>query len=338
MLAACWFAVLKAGGIAVTTAPLLRPRELTEIIERADVGVALTDTRLAADLEAAFESPAFGPAPAFQCDAPGSLEARMAGRPSQFDNVLTVADDPGHHCVHVRHHRPRQGHRPFPSRHPQRHRYLRTSCPETAARRHLHWIAATGLYLWPRRTAAVSHALRCIDSAARAGDAITAARGHSTVPRHDHRDLAHRLPRDARADWGRKFRSHECAMRVVGGRDAAGRRLRGLGKGHRHSVDGWHRLHRTASRLHRLRGGRGTARVHRSRGARVSGRSGRRSRKPRCPAAPSAAWRCPAQPVADISATSRINGATFRTDGISPATPTRWTKTATSVTRLEPTT
>src|SRR5262245_48835374 len=29
MLAACWFAVLKAGGIAVTTMPLLRSRELT---------------------------------------------------------------------------------------------------------------------------------------------------------------------------------------------------------------------------------------------------------------------------------------------------------------------
>ena len=43
MLVACWFAVLKAGGVAVTTMPLLRARELAEIVERADVRLALTD-------------------------------------------------------------------------------------------------------------------------------------------------------------------------------------------------------------------------------------------------------------------------------------------------------
>lgn len=34
MLAACWFAVIKAGGIAVATMPLLRANELHAIIER----------------------------------------------------------------------------------------------------------------------------------------------------------------------------------------------------------------------------------------------------------------------------------------------------------------
>ena len=53
MLVACWFGVLKAGGIAVSTMPLLRVRELTEIIERANVTLALTDAALATDLEAA---------------------------------------------------------------------------------------------------------------------------------------------------------------------------------------------------------------------------------------------------------------------------------------------
>ena len=37
MLVACWFAVLKAGGIAVATMPLLRVREITEVCERAKV-------------------------------------------------------------------------------------------------------------------------------------------------------------------------------------------------------------------------------------------------------------------------------------------------------------
>ncbi|HEX2479794.1 MAG TPA: AMP-binding protein, partial [Geminicoccaceae bacterium] len=37
MLVACWFAVLKAGGIAVTTMPLLRARELAVILEKAQI-------------------------------------------------------------------------------------------------------------------------------------------------------------------------------------------------------------------------------------------------------------------------------------------------------------
>ena len=35
MMAACWFAVMKAGGVAVATMPLLRAKELTDIITKA---------------------------------------------------------------------------------------------------------------------------------------------------------------------------------------------------------------------------------------------------------------------------------------------------------------
>ncbi len=94
MLVACWFAVLKAGGVAVTTMPLLRPRELTEIIERAEVGLALTDTRVAEDLEAALSSRPAAQIVHFNTPAAGSLDARIAAHPPQFDNVLTAADDP----------------------------------------------------------------------------------------------------------------------------------------------------------------------------------------------------------------------------------------------------
>ncbi|MGH8723076.1 MAG: AMP-binding protein, partial [Burkholderiales bacterium] len=38
MLVACWFAVLKAGGIAVTTMPLLRARELGVVLDKAEIG------------------------------------------------------------------------------------------------------------------------------------------------------------------------------------------------------------------------------------------------------------------------------------------------------------
>jgi 2-aminobenzoate-CoA ligase len=47
MLAACWFGVIKAGGIAVGTMPLLRERELVPIIDKAQVSHALCDARLA---------------------------------------------------------------------------------------------------------------------------------------------------------------------------------------------------------------------------------------------------------------------------------------------------
>ena len=53
MLVACWFAVLKAGGVVVCTMPLLRTRELAFTAEKARIGLALTDTRFAADCEAA---------------------------------------------------------------------------------------------------------------------------------------------------------------------------------------------------------------------------------------------------------------------------------------------
>jgi 2-aminobenzoate-CoA ligase len=37
MMAACWFGVIKAGGIAVGTMPLLRERELQPIVDKAQV-------------------------------------------------------------------------------------------------------------------------------------------------------------------------------------------------------------------------------------------------------------------------------------------------------------
>ena len=53
MMAACWFAVMKAGGVAVATMPLLRAKELTEIITKARISHALCDARISAELDAA---------------------------------------------------------------------------------------------------------------------------------------------------------------------------------------------------------------------------------------------------------------------------------------------
>ncbi|HEX7778704.1 MAG TPA: AMP-binding protein, partial [Vicinamibacterales bacterium] len=73
MLVACWFAVLKAGGIAVATMPLLRVREITEVCERANVSLALTDTAIAGDLEQALSSWPHARIVHFNTPARGSL-------------------------------------------------------------------------------------------------------------------------------------------------------------------------------------------------------------------------------------------------------------------------
>src|SRR5690348_7491499 len=53
MLAACWFATLKAGGIAVATMPLLKSRELASYISKARIRYALCSRALSTELEAA---------------------------------------------------------------------------------------------------------------------------------------------------------------------------------------------------------------------------------------------------------------------------------------------
>jgi 2-aminobenzoate-CoA ligase len=91
MLMAAWLAVIKAGGVAVTTMPMLRHKELATIAERAHVQHALCDARLFADLETARSGTGLlGRVLRF---GDGELEARMAAQPSTFDNVATARDD-----------------------------------------------------------------------------------------------------------------------------------------------------------------------------------------------------------------------------------------------------
>lgn len=95
MMAALWYGVLKAGGICVTTMPLDRKRELDRVIEKAWAQIAITDARLAEELEAAAaESPSLETVVHFHADGPGGLEARMEAKPVSFETVATAADDP----------------------------------------------------------------------------------------------------------------------------------------------------------------------------------------------------------------------------------------------------
>ena len=94
MLAACWFAVMKVGAVAVATMPLLRSKELKEIMAIAQVSHALCDAKLADDmLDAAKASPTLRQIRHFNYDGPDSLERAMERHAHPFQNVDTAADD-----------------------------------------------------------------------------------------------------------------------------------------------------------------------------------------------------------------------------------------------------
>jgi len=93
-MVACWFAVMKAGAIAVATMPLLRAKELGQVIEKARISHALCDAALAGELETArARFPVLERVCLFRSEAADGLEA-LAGRQSdRFDNVDTASDD-----------------------------------------------------------------------------------------------------------------------------------------------------------------------------------------------------------------------------------------------------
>jgi 2-aminobenzoate-CoA ligase len=94
MMAACWLAVLKAGGVVVCTMPLLRARELTYIIEKAKISLALCDARFLHELaHAASSAPSMRSLVEFGSDTKGSLDTLALAKPATFENVATAADD-----------------------------------------------------------------------------------------------------------------------------------------------------------------------------------------------------------------------------------------------------
>ena len=94
MLAACVFAVWKAGGIAVPTMPQLRSRELRQVIDKARIDFALCDERLKDELDTAGgQSGDLKRIVSFGANDANSLEVLLAAKPVEFDDVRTAADD-----------------------------------------------------------------------------------------------------------------------------------------------------------------------------------------------------------------------------------------------------
>jgi 2-aminobenzoate-CoA ligase len=94
MTAACWFAIIKAGAIAVATMPLLRAKELTDIIVKAQISHALCDARLIDDLQSArAHCPTLTSIAQFGTTESDGIEARADSKPAHFENVDTASDD-----------------------------------------------------------------------------------------------------------------------------------------------------------------------------------------------------------------------------------------------------
>jgi 2-aminobenzoate-CoA ligase len=86
-LVAAWLAVLKAGGVVVTTMPLLRPVEIAALVEITEPDLAVCDHRFLADLTAA------APSLPVLTYGDGDLAERCASWLEPFAAVDTAGDD-----------------------------------------------------------------------------------------------------------------------------------------------------------------------------------------------------------------------------------------------------
>jgi 2-aminobenzoate-CoA ligase len=95
-LVACWLAATKAGAVVVNTMPMLRAGELKKIVDKAEISLALCDTRLMDELVACAKHSAFlkkviGFDGTANHDA--ELDRIALDKPVRFDAVQTYRDD-----------------------------------------------------------------------------------------------------------------------------------------------------------------------------------------------------------------------------------------------------
>ncbi len=95
-LVACWLAATKAGAVVVNTMPMLRAGELAKIVDKAEIGLALCDTRILDDLvtcskESRFLKTVVGFDGTANHDA--ELDRVALDMPVRFDAVRTGRDD-----------------------------------------------------------------------------------------------------------------------------------------------------------------------------------------------------------------------------------------------------
>ncbi len=95
-MVACWLAATKAGAVVVNTMPMLRAGELAKIVDKAEVSLALCDTRLMDELvNCAKESAHLKAVVGFDGTAnhDAELDRIALGKPVRFEAVNTGRDD-----------------------------------------------------------------------------------------------------------------------------------------------------------------------------------------------------------------------------------------------------
>ena len=95
-MVACWLAATKAGAVVVNTMPMLRAGELTQIVDKAEIGIALCDTRLMDEMVVCAKGNRFlkqvvGFDGTANHDA--ELDRVALNKPVRFESVETASDD-----------------------------------------------------------------------------------------------------------------------------------------------------------------------------------------------------------------------------------------------------
>ncbi|MEW6643503.1 MAG: benzoate-CoA ligase family protein [Pseudomonadota bacterium] len=94
MMVAAYLAVMKAGGIAVATMPLLRAKEIAYPVQKTRISLALCDHKLADEMEKTKAvASELKRVVYWESGAPDSLEALIADESDAFTAVDTAADD-----------------------------------------------------------------------------------------------------------------------------------------------------------------------------------------------------------------------------------------------------
>ena len=133
MAIAVYLAVIKAGGVMVATMPLLRAKELSYVVTKAKIKLALCDARLSDEMEKT--KPLARELTRIVYWGNGDLEALMAqARLRELHRLRHGERRRLPHRLHLRHDRRAEGHDAFPARHAGELRQLRanTCCSRTA--------------------------------------------------------------------------------------------------------------------------------------------------------------------------------------------------------------
>src|SRR5580704_1209980 len=95
-LVACWLGATKAGAVVVNTMPMLRAGELTKIVDKAEIALALTDSRIADELVACAKTSRFLKQ-VVNFDGTSNHDAELdriaLNKPEKFEAVKTGRDD-----------------------------------------------------------------------------------------------------------------------------------------------------------------------------------------------------------------------------------------------------